>query len=78
MRIPRRHSGILSNAEHEELCANQPGPSGKANYSDETDSGPVPGGKGEKHFDKKVERDPETVRLQAVGASIGCDGVPFA
>ena len=36
------HSGILSNAEHEEFCANPPGPSGKAKYSDETDSEPVP------------------------------------
>ena len=35
-------SGILSNAEHEEFCVNQPGPSGKAKYSCETDSGPVP------------------------------------
>ena len=26
-----RPSGILSNAEHEEFCANPPGPSGKAN-----------------------------------------------
>ncbi len=31
-------SGILSNAEHEEFCANPPGPSGKAKYSCETDS----------------------------------------
>ncbi len=34
-------SGILSNAEHEEFCANLPGPSGKAKYSCETDSEPV-------------------------------------
>ena len=26
-------SGILSSAEHEEFCVNQPGPSGKAKYS---------------------------------------------
>ena len=32
-------SGILSNAEHEKFCANPPGPSGKAKYSRETDSG---------------------------------------
>ena len=37
-----RPSGILSNAEHEEFCANPPGPSGKAKYSRETDSEPVP------------------------------------
>ena len=35
-------SGILSSAGHEESCVNQPGPSGKAKYSPETDSGPVP------------------------------------
>ena len=33
---------ILSDAEHEEFCANPPGPSGKAKYSRETDSEPVP------------------------------------
>ena len=37
-----RPSGILSNAGHEESCANPPGPSGKAKYSRETDSVPVP------------------------------------
>ena len=36
------HSGILSNAGHEKSCANPPGPSGKAKYSHETDSEPVP------------------------------------
>ena len=61
-----RPSGILSNAEHEEFCANPPGPSGKAKYSRETDS------------DEGSERVPETSRLQAVGASYRCDGVPFA
>ena len=35
-------SGILSNAGHEESCANRPGPSGKAKYSRETDSERVP------------------------------------
>ena len=63
------HSGILSNAGHEKSCANLPGPSGKAKYSHETDSEPVPLGKGEKHFDKKSEIVPETMRLQAVGAA---------
>ena len=47
---------------------NLPGPSGKAKYSHETDSVPVPWGKGEKNFDKKSEIDPEPMRLQAVGA----------
>ena len=37
-----RPSGILSNAGHEESCANLPGPSGKAKYSCETDSERVP------------------------------------
>ena len=47
---------------------NLPGPSGKAKYSHETDSVPVPWGKGEKNFYKKSEIDPEPMRLQAVGA----------
>ena len=71
-------SSILSSAEHEEFCVNLPGPSGKAKYSPETDSEPVLWRKGEKHFEKKSEIVPETVRLQAVGAPIGGDGVPFA
>ena len=73
-----RPSGILSNAEHEEFCANPPGPSGKAKYSRETDSERVPWGKGEKHPYEGSEIVPETSRLQAVGASITSDGVPFA
>ena len=39
--LPRR-SGLLSSAGHEESCVNQPGPPGKAKYSRETDSEPVP------------------------------------
>lgn len=35
-------SSILSRAGHEESCLNQPGPPGKAKYSQETDSEPVP------------------------------------
>ena len=31
-------AALLSNAGHEESCANLPGPSGKAKYSRETDS----------------------------------------
>ena len=34
--------GILSSAGHEESCVNRPGPPGKAKYSRETDSEPVP------------------------------------
>jgi hypothetical protein len=56
---------------------NLPGPSGKAKYSWETDSEPVPWGKGEKNPEQGSEIDPETMRLQAVGAIRG-DGVPFA
>ena len=72
------YSDILSSAGHEKSCVNLPGPSGKAKYSRETDSEQVPWGKGEKHFDKKSEKVPETMRLQAVGAYCICDGVPFA
>ena len=57
---------------------NQPGPSGKAKYSWETDREPVPWGKGEKHPEQGSEIVPETVRLQAVGAKSIGDGVPFA
>ena len=41
----------------------------EAKYSQETDSEPVPWGKGEKHREQRSEKVPETVRLQAVGAS---------
>ena len=64
-------SGILSSTEHEKFCVNLPGPSGKAKYSRETDSEPVPWGKGEKHFEQKSEIVPETMCLQAVGALYG-------
>ena len=42
-------SRILSRAGHEKSCLNLPGPSGKAKYYWETDSEPVPWGKGEKY-----------------------------
>ena len=71
-------SSILSSAGHEKPCMNPPGPSGKAKYSWETDSEPVPWGKGEKYPKQGSEKVPETVRLQSVGASIWGDGVPFA
>ena len=72
-------SSILSSAEHEKFCVNLPGPSGKAKYSRETDSEPVPWGKGEKYFEQKSEIEPETVRLQAVGVpTCRNDSVPFA
>ena len=62
-------SSILSSAGHVKPCMNLPGPSGKAKYSQETDSEPVPWGKGEKHLKSRSEIDPETMCLQAVGAS---------
>ena len=60
--------GILSRSGHEKSWLNLPGPSGKAKYYWETDSEPVPWGKGEKYPEQGGERDPETVCLQAVGA----------
>ena len=56
---------------------NLPGPSGKAKYSEVTDSEPVPGGKGEKNPGEGSEIVPETACLQAVGGR-KTDGVPFA
>ena len=70
-------SSILSSAGHVKPCVNLPGPSGKAKYYQETDSEPVPWGKGEKYFEQKGEIEPETMRLQSVEALRG-DGVPFA
>ena len=43
-----------------------------------TDSEQVPWGKGEKNLVQRSETDPETVRLQAVGATLCGDRVPFA
>jgi hypothetical protein len=71
--------GILSRSGHEKSWLNQPGPSGKAKYYWETDSEPVPWGKGEKNPEQGSEIVPETVRLQPVGVPIfRDDGVPFA
>ena len=61
---------ILSRAGHVKSCLNLPGPSGKAKYSSETDSEPVPWGKGEKNLEQRSEIDPETMCLQAVGADL--------
>ena len=72
-------SSILSSAGHEKSCVNLAGPSAKAKYDWETDSEQVPWGKGEKYFEQKSEKDPEPVRLQAVGVPIRWDDcVPFA
>jgi len=70
---------FLSSAGHEKSCVNLAGPSAKAKYDWETDSEQVPWGKGEKNFEQKSEKDPEPVRLQAVGVPIKRDDcVPFA
>ena len=61
-------NSILSRAGHVKSCLNLPGPSGKAKYSRETDSELVPWGKGEKYPEQGSEIEPETIRLQAVGA----------
>ena len=61
---------ILSSAGLEKSCVNLPAPSGKAKYYWETDSEQVPWGKGEKYLEQRGEIDPETVRLQAVGAGV--------
>ena len=54
-------------------------PSAKAKYSWETDSEQVPWGKGEKYPEQGSEIEPETMRLQTVGAPIYWgDSVPFA
>ena len=45
-----------SRAEPEKFCLNVPAPSGKAKYSRETDSEPVPWGKGEKNPKKGSEK----------------------
>ena len=74
--------GYLSRLEHVKLRLNLRGPSRKAKYSLMTDS----------ELSRATERweepllgedtEPETVRLQAVGAlwhfGVTCDGVPFA
>ena len=72
------NSMFLSKSGHEESWPNLPGPSGKAKYSWETDSEPVLWRKGEKNLEQRSEKDPETIRLQAVEAAECCNGVPFA
>ncbi len=57
---------------------NLAGPSVKAKYSWETDSELVPWGKGEKHLEQRSEIVPETNCLQAEGATLRGDLVPFA
>ena len=59
------------------FCLKIGGPPSKAKYSLLTDSEPVPWGKGEKNPGEGSEIEPETLCLQAVGADLFCDGVPF-
>ena len=61
-------SSILSTAGLVKSCGNLPGPSGKAKYSQKTDSELVLWRKGEKNREQRSEIEPETERLQAVGA----------
>ena len=53
------------------------GPPSKPKYSLVTDSEQVPWGKDEKYPYKGSEIEPKTECLQAVGASLRGDGVPF-
>ena len=53
------------------------GPSSKAKYSWLTDSEPVLWRKGEKNPCEGSEIEPETVYVQAVGANLFGDCVPF-
>ena len=53
------------------------GPPSKPKYSLTTDSEQVPWGKGEKNPDEGSEIVSEIECLQAVGADLFCDGVPF-
>ena len=76
--IIKSHRCILSRAGHVKPCLNLAGPSAKAKYSWETDSEPVLWRKGEKYREQRGEIEPETIRLQAVGALTWGDGVPFA
>ena len=56
---------------------NMGGPPSKPEYYSITDSEPVRRLNGEKHPDKGSETDPEIGSLQAVGAPMRGDGVPF-
>ena len=66
-----------SKTGHVKSCLNMGGPPSKPKYSLPTDSEQVPWGKGEKHPDEGSETVPETECLQAVGASLWGDRVPF-
>jgi hypothetical protein len=67
----------MSRSGHEKSWLKMGGPSSKAKYSLLTDSELVPWGKGEKNPGEGSEIDPETVCIQAVGADLFRDCVPF-
>ena len=64
-----KHSGILRNEGQEESCANLRGPSREPKYSRETESERVLWREGGNSAGQVSEIVPETIRLQAVGAS---------
>ena len=66
-----------SRSGHVKSWLNMGGPSSKAKYSLLTDSELVPWGKGEKNPGEGSEIEPETLCLQAVGAHLLGDCVPF-
>ena len=75
---PREPRGTLSNPAHVKRRMNPRRPLRKAKYYLETDSEPVPRGKGEKNRCERSEIEPATVCLQGVRAPLGGHGVPFA
>ena len=68
---------VLSRSGHEKPWLKIGGPSSKAKYSLPTDSEPVLWRKGEKNPGEGSEIEPETAYVQAVGASLRGDCVPF-
>ena len=65
----RESRDILSSTAHVKRRVKQRRPLRKAKYSLETDSEPVPRGKGEKNRCERSEIEPATVCLQGVKAS---------
>ena len=70
--------GILSRAGPVKPCLKLPAPSGKAKYYWETDSEPVPWGKGEKNPKQGSEKNLKPYAYKRSEHSLLCDGVPFA
>ena len=71
-------SGILSNAGHVESCANPPGPSGKAKYSRETDSGQYREGTVKSTPIRGVKKTLKPCACKRSEPPLRGDGVPFA